>query len=122
MSIAFKRHRGFTLLEMLAAIVLLAIGSSVLLGAFGQSARSLRHVEQSDRAAVAARSVLDSVDTGALAAGTEQGTWDDLTWTLNVTLEQEGALNLYRLDLTLTEGARQSHYSTLRIRTSRVIR
>ncbi|WP_447894540.1 type IV pilus modification PilV family protein [Vreelandella sp. GE22] len=118
MRAAFKCQRGFTLLEMLAAIVVLAIGSTVLLGAFGQSARSLYQVEQSDRAALAARSILDSIEGQVLEVGTHRGSWDGLDWELDVSLEAQGALDLYRLDLTLTQGARRSHYSTLRLRGS----
>ncbi|WP_256348974.1 type II secretion system protein, partial [Pseudomonas reactans] len=39
-----KRQGGFTLLEMLAALTLMAVCSTVLLVAFGQSARSLSQV------------------------------------------------------------------------------
>jgi general secretion pathway protein I len=44
-----KHQSGFTLLEMLAALMLMAICSTVLLVAFGQSARSLSQVNHSDR-------------------------------------------------------------------------
>ncbi|WP_447554381.1 type IV pilus modification PilV family protein [Vreelandella sp. EE22] len=114
--IATRRHQGFTLLEMLAAIVVLAIGSAVLLGAFGQGLRSLQQVEQSDRAAMAARSILDSVEDEPLVAGSRQGHWDGLDWTLEVSRQPQGALALYRLELVVTAGARQSRYSTLRLR------
>ncbi len=40
---------GFTLLEMLAALTVMAVCSGVLLVAFGQSARSLQQVSHSDR-------------------------------------------------------------------------
>ena len=113
-------QRGFTLLEMVAAIALLAIASTILLGGFGQSARALRQAEHSDRLDAAARSVMDDLDSGALAVGSRKGNWDGLAWVLDVTLERSepGRHNLYRLDLTVTDGAKNARYSTLRIRTA----
>ena len=52
-----KHQAGFTLLEMLAALTLMAVCSSVLLVAFGQSARSLSQVAHSDRLTHAALTV-----------------------------------------------------------------
>jgi general secretion pathway protein I len=111
-------QRGFTLLEMIAAIALLAIASTVLLGGFGQSARSLRQAEQSDRLDTAARSIMDSLDTGALATGSTKGTWDALTWALDVGIAQSepGRYQVFQLDLTVADGSRQARYSTLRTR------
>ena len=57
---------GFTLLEMLAALVVMALCSSVLLMAFGQSARSVQQVDRVDRFTQTARSVLDDQAAGAL--------------------------------------------------------
>ena len=68
-----KRQAGFTWLEMLAALTLMAICSTVLLVAFGQSARSLLQVSHSDRLTHAALSVMDQEGTGPLASGIRQG-------------------------------------------------
>ncbi|MEX5591075.1 type II secretion system protein, partial [Pseudomonas urmiensis] len=54
-----KHQAGFTLLEMLAALTLMAVCSCVLLVAFGQSARSLAQVARSDRLTQAALTLLD---------------------------------------------------------------
>ncbi|CAG8863360.1 hypothetical protein PS627_00298 [Pseudomonas fluorescens] len=115
-----NRQRGFTLLEMLAAIALLVVASSILLGAFAQSSRSLVQVEQSDRHSAAARSLMDDLDLGDLTPGQQRGTWHGLAWVLDVALEQAapGRIELYRLDLSISEGRRTSHYSTLRARSA----
>ena len=67
-----KRQAGFTLLEMLAALTLMAVCSSVLLVAFGQSARALSQVARSDRLNHAALTVLDQEAAGPLTEGTRQ--------------------------------------------------
>ncbi|MGE8382339.1 MAG: prepilin-type N-terminal cleavage/methylation domain-containing protein [Pseudomonas putida] len=115
-----NRQRGFTLLEMLAAIALLVIAASVLLGAFAQSGRSLQQVARADRHDSAARSLIDDFDLGALEPGPQRGRWQGLPWTLEVSqaVSSPGRITLYRLDLTVGEGRHASHYSTLRARTS----
>jgi len=112
------RQRGFTLLEMLAAITLLVVASSVLLGAFAQSSRSLAQVQSSDRHNAAARSLMDEFDLGELAVGQQRGNWQGIEWVLDVTLKQQAASRfvLYQLDLSLSENGRTSHFSTLRAR------
>ena len=113
-----KRQAGFTLLEMLAALVLMAICSTVLLVAFGQSARSLAQVNHSDRLTHAALSVLDQEASGPLASGVRQGSVQGIYWQLNIAQQPTrlGQPRLYRLDLTVSEGPRQAHFSTLKLR------
>ncbi|WP_411392646.1 type II secretion system protein [Pseudomonas sp. MPB23] len=108
-----KRQGGFTLLEMLAALTLMALCSSVLLVAFGQSARSLAHVARSDRLTQAALSVLDQEAAGRLVEGRRQGELDGIHWQLSVTREQS---QLLRLDLSVSEGPHQARFSTLKAR------
>ncbi len=70
-----KRQRGFTLLEMLAALTLMAICSTVLLVAFGQSARSLLQVAHSDRLTHAAVSVMDEQGVGPSPTALMRARW-----------------------------------------------
>ncbi|MCF5038614.1 prepilin-type N-terminal cleavage/methylation domain-containing protein [Pseudomonas lactis] len=104
---------GFTLLEMLAALTLMAVCSSVLLVAFGQSARSLSQVAHSDRLTHAALTLLDQEAAGPLIEGTRQGQLDGIHWQLTSTRQQP---HLFRLDLNVREGAHQAHFSTLKAR------
>ena len=114
---SIRRTAGFTLLEMLAAITVLVVGASIVLGAFAQSSRSLRQVERTDRHAAVARSLIDDFDLGALQLGQRHGNWQGLDWTLQISLDQAlPGVALYRLDLALSEGQHTSHYSTLRAR------
>ena len=114
-----KHQSGFTLLEMLAALMLMAICSTVLLVAFGQSARSLAQVNHSDRLTHAALSVLDQETTGPLASGVHQGSLEEgIHWQLRIAQQPTriGQPRLFRLDLTVSEGPRQAHFSTLKLR------
>ena len=110
---------GFTLLEMLAALTVMAVCSSVLLVAFGQSARSLQQVSRSDRLSHAARTVFDQEAAGPLQSGTRNGVLDgDINWQLEISQQpgKAGQARLYRLDLTVSEERRKATFSTLKLR------
>jgi general secretion pathway protein I len=117
-SAALGRQSGFTLLEMLAALTVLALCVTVLLGAFGQSARALQQARHSDRLNLAARSLMEELGDGALQPGSTTGSWDGLPWTLDVQDQPvpPGAVRLVRLTLTVREGPRTVRLSTLRAR------
>jgi general secretion pathway protein I len=117
-SAALGRQSGFTLLEMLAALTVLALCVTVLLGAFGQSARALQQARHSDRLNLAARSLMEELGEGALQPGSTTGNWDGLPWTLDVQDQPvpPGAVRLLRLTLTVREGSRTVGFSTLRAR------
>lgn len=109
---------GFTLLEMLAALVVMALCSGVLLMAFGQSARSLQQVDRADRLTQAARSVLDDQAVGVLQPGQSSGVIDGgIWWAMGVSAlpANAGQPRLFRVELTVSEGRREAHFSTLRL-------
>lgn len=109
---------GFTLLEMLAALVVMALCSGVLLMAFGQSARSLQQVDRADRLSLAARSVLDDQTVGILQPGQSSGVMDNsIKWAMSVLAlpTRAGQPRLLRVELTVSEGRRQARFSTLRL-------
>ncbi|TKK32710.1 general secretion pathway protein GspI [Pseudomonas sp. CFBP13528] len=113
-----KRQAGFTLLEMLAALTLMAICSTVLLVAFGQSARALLQVAHSDRLSHAAVSVMDQEAAGLLANGVRHGDLDGIAWQLRIAQQPTriGQPHMFRLDLTVSEGPRHASFSTLKLR------
>jgi general secretion pathway protein I len=113
-------QRGFTLLEMLAALAVLAICSSVLVAAFGHSARALQQVQRSDRLSLIARSLMDDASDRPLQTGRSHGEWSGVQWQLVVSLlpGAEGPASAYRLDLQVDDGAGQARYSTLQVRSS----
>ncbi len=111
-------QRGFTLLEMLAALMILALCSTVLVMAFGNSARALQQAQRSDELSLAARSILDEASTGQLQTGSTEGRWGSLPWRLAISTlpAGEAPVDIWRLDLRVGQGARQAEYSTLQVR------
>lgn len=111
-------QRGFTLLEMLAALLILALCSTVVVMAFGNSARALQQAQRSDELSLAARSILDEASAGQLQAGSTEGRWSGLPWRLAISTlpAGEAPVDVWRLDLRVGQGARQAEYSTLQVR------
>jgi general secretion pathway protein I len=115
-----RSSSGFGLLEMIAALVVLALGCTVLLVAFGQAARTLEQVRASDRLSLAARSLIDDQRDQPLQVGERSGIEHGIQWHLRVTREPGLAaeLPLLRLQLTVTEGGRELRLSTLAVQSA----
>jgi len=121
--------RGFTLIEVLAAIALLAIAFAIGLGALGKSAQNAAHAAALDAAVEHAQSLFAEQGlTGPLKNASTEGTFDDgMRWTLKVralpkppqqgtattvALQQGGVMmaqaaniELWQLDATVQYGA-----------------
>jgi general secretion pathway protein I len=108
------------LLEMLAALAVLAVCSSVLVVAFGQSARALQQAQRSDRLSLAARSLMDEASAGRLQPGRTEGKWSGVNWQMDVSALPRGnaPAGAWRLDLEVSDGARRAHYSSLQVRSA----
>jgi general secretion pathway protein I len=130
--------RGFTLIEVLAAIALLAIAFAVGLGALGKSAQNAARSVALDTAVERAQSLVSEQGlTAPLKNETLSGRFDDgMTWTLKVhalpqpasdapngaalqqnemMLAQAAGIDLYQLDVAVQYGANR----TLRLSTQR---
>lgn len=124
------RQRGFTLIEVLAAIALLAIAFAIGLGALGKSAQNAARATALDTAVEHAQSLLAEQGlTAPLKNESTEGTFDDgMRWTLKVhvlaraaqgagtaavTLQQQGGvmmaqaagIELWQLDAAVQYGA-----------------
>lgn len=123
-----SRQRGFTLLEVIAAILLLGIAFAALLKVAGGAMALSRDAADRDEAALWARSLLDSAFVATpVAPGRRSGRFDArYQWTLTTTPWQapgsppgSDPLALYRLDLAVRwgNGARPqvAHFETLRL-------
>ena len=119
-----SRQHGFSLLEVIAAIAILAIAFAALMQVAGSSMSLAANAAERTEAALRARSLLD----GAFAieppkAGDTSGNFDDrYAWHLVVSPWQpadqpaaDHGPRLFRLDLTVSWGSRSAQFSTLRI-------
>jgi general secretion pathway protein I len=122
-----RRSRGFSLLEVVAATLLLAIAFAALLKVAGGSIELTRNADDHSQAALWARSLLDTVDiTTPLQPGTTEGRFDaNYRWRLVVTPWRAAAptqnmpMRVMKLDLDVMWGSRlrerTAHFSTLRV-------
>jgi general secretion pathway protein I len=127
-----NRARGFTLIEMLAAFALFAIGFGVMMEMTSSSLRNARTGAELSEAALWAQSKIDiaGIDK-ALAPGSEVGEFDrKYRWEMNITewqppadaapLEVNGIaqMNLYQIELIVRWGQgdreRRARFVTLR--------
>src|SRR5688572_4474675 len=73
-----KNIRGFTLLEVLMAVGLLAVISALVISTMSGGLRQIRWSSQASEASMHAQSLLDTIGTmEAIEPGTKQGDWDD---------------------------------------------
>lgn len=121
-----RTQQGFSLIEVIAAIMLLAIAFTVLMKVAGASIRLTQNATDHSEAAMWARSLLDSAFVGEpITPGTTSGQFDRrFRWQLKVTPWNQTAvpnapMQLYQLDLEVMWGAAAhpytSHFRTLRV-------
>ena len=121
-------QRGFSLLEMIAAMLLLAIAFVALMKVAGASISLTSNAAQYSDAAMWARGMLDGAFVGEpVRVGSSAGRFDrNFRWQLRVTpwhgagrLPPTAPLHLYQLDLDVLWGPpahpRSAHFSTLRL-------
>ncbi len=89
------RSRGFTLLEVLVAFVVLAMTMGACLQIFGTGLRGAASAREYAEASFIARSILEEVGrAGPVAFGVESGRDRDYTWELEVSAYAEKAENV----------------------------
>lgn len=84
---ARNEQRGYTLVEVIVAFGVLALGLVLLLGTLSGATRQVRNADEAGRAALHAQSLLDQVGVGeALQPGRRDGEFEDghFRWTLDV--------------------------------------
>lgn len=127
---AAMRQRGFTLIELVAAFVVFAIGFSIVLEIASSSLAIARRSASRTEAALLAQSKLDALGVGEpLEEGSDAGEFDDrYRWQVEITRSEpppaengaveEIPIDLYRVQLVVTwrEGdrEREAQFVTLR--------
>ena len=130
MTMSARHARGFSLLEVIAAILLLAITFGALMEVAGGSIRLSQSASQYTQAALWARSLLDTrFALDPIQPGVTEGHFDDhYRWRMQVSpwtgpgvtpAAAANAMQMYQVDLDVMWGSapfeRQAHFSTLRI-------
>jgi general secretion pathway protein I len=123
-----RSQQGFSLLEVIAAIMLLAIAFTALMKVAGASISLTHNAAEHSEAAMWARSLLDSAFVGEpVKPGSSSGRFDrQFRWQLEVTpwngagiAAPNAPLHLYQLDLDVLWGPtahpRSAHFRTLRL-------
>ena len=80
-------QRGYTLIEVIVAFGVLALGLTLLLGTLSGATRQIRYADESGRAALHAQSLLDQVGVGeTLQPGERTGDFEDgrYRWVLSI--------------------------------------
>ena len=122
-----KKVGGFTLVELVAAFAIFAIGVSIALSIGANALGMAKRSSEYTRAALHAQSILDVVGVGEpLSEGSDAGEFDDgYRWELAVTQQEPPAaatgaieelpIELYRLELVVRWGdEREAKFTTLR--------
>ena len=81
------RQRGYTLIEVIVAFAILALGLTLLLGTLSGAARQVRWADDAGRASLHAQSLLDTLGVGeALQPGHRDGRFEDgrYRWSLDI--------------------------------------
>ena len=123
-----KRPRGFTLIEVVLALSVFALGFGLILETLGGASRNVRVAGDIGKVALFAQNKLDlvGIDT-PLKKGTTSGKFDDVySYEMTVTPEvpddstvpETGTVKLFRVDLAVSWGRganlRTERFSTLR--------
>lgn len=129
---AHRGHSGFSLLELIVALVVFAFAFAVLMEVAGTGLRAARRSADYTQAALHAQSLLDALGVGEkLDTGADSGRFDErFRWELDVReaedpaswngLFEQVAVDLYQVELTVRwdEGRieRSARFATLRAR------
>lgn len=115
-----RHQRGYTLIEVIVAFMVLALALAILLGILSNSTKQIRWADDAGRAALHAQSLLDQAGVGeALRPGHREGRFEDgrYRWAMDVAPwrdpslgdappqpEDPGAPKLLQLDLDVRWG------------------
>lgn len=112
---------GFTLLEVLVALVVLGLALAMLTSSITDSLARVERIETENQAATLADGVLAQLGQGIpLRNGITQGQAQNLTWTLSVAPLPGGSkiVPLDQVDLTIENAGNKKtigHWQTLRV-------
>lgn len=128
MTMRMHRQSGFTLIEAVVALAILALSLGVVYESFGWSLRRTTGVQKREAAWLTAQSLLASIrGRPSLQEGSERGQGvDGLEWQTQIApapaaIDPQSALRPFEVTIDVSWGAGPAHRITLRsVETSRV--
>ncbi len=109
-------QRGFTLLEVLAALSVLALGMVILLQTDALNTNRTLHASRLMDATLLAQEKMDEVFSRGeevTGAGTTEGQENIFSWTRTVAVSQYPGVSEVMLSITWSEGSRGRSYSVI---------
>lgn len=113
-----RRNRGFTLIEVLVAMVVAVAAFSVMAQGFALGGQASVTAQQTTRAAVLAQRILADLETGALASDrSANGDFDDepdFRWEVESRADDPGLVQL-TVTVRWSEHGRERTYALVRL-------
>jgi general secretion pathway protein I len=123
-----RRSAGFTLLEVVVALAIMAIALGVLYRAVGGGVRTVGDLSAYSRAAAVGESVLQSRDSVPAEGWNESGQWAGFRWSVASAPYEPGSgsggapLHRVQVDVAWSDGLRDRSFSLVSLRPQYVVR
>lgn len=127
MNRAPRRSAGFTLLEVVVALAIMAIALGVLYRAVGGSVRTVGDLSAYSRAVAIGESLLQMRDSVPAEGWNDAGQWEGFRWAVASAPYEPGTgagVPLYRVqvDVAWSDGLRERNFSLASLRPQQVVR
>jgi len=122
---ARRRASGFSLLELVVALAIMAFALGGLYRAVGGGVRAVGDASQYTRAIAFAESVLQANATVPAGGWKDSGVWDRYYWSISTSPLDAGTnegvrLHRIQVDITWVDGQRERSFSLVSIRPQQV--
>jgi len=124
---AARRSAGFTLLEVVVALAIMAIALGVLYRAVGGGVRTVGDLSSYSRAVAIGESVLQMREAVPAEGWNDAGEWQGFRWSVASAPYQAGSgagvpLHRVQVDVGWSDGLRERSFSLVSLRPERVVR
>ncbi len=122
-----RRSAGFTLLEVVVALAIMAIALGVLYRAVGGGVRTVGDLSAYSRAVAVGESVLQMRDSVPAEGWNEAGQWEGFRWSVASAPYEPGGeagvpLHRVQVDVAWSDGLRERNFSLVSLRPEQVVR
>lgn len=100
------RHRGFTLIEVLVSLAIVAISLSAILASVSQQVRAAAAIQERTYANWVAQNKLAELrlanELPEVSETDDEARLGEIDWVLNTNISETGVENLFRVDVTVS--------------------